>query len=538
MDNGNTPTDYGLPHPSWRPYQHDTVLDALTLEQKDVLLLEAPTGSGKTAVARAVGSQHSITSLCKTKVLQRENYEAGYGFEALFGRGNYPCALDPMLTGSECEYAERGMHKCPEAGSCEYLRRKEAVIASGLRSLNYAYWLNARGMRKRHPTDYVACDEAHLLSETVLEYTGATITSQDCSRWNLPAFPSIDSTSDSMLVQADPIGEAIHWLRLVRAKLLTIYRTMEKQQPHTLATVRKMRSCEKLGRKVAASISALEASQDDWYIVSGSRARKVRGRYEPAFVCRPLTARHHAPSFFLDGWRTIFMSATIGAPDTFTEELGIPLYRANTVPSVWPAERRPVLVPANLPRLGQSAKREGPAAYDRQACIIAGLVNSAPTEWCGVIHHTSIMGARELAGRLAQLGLGDRIWLPPERTGTEQQMAAWHTRRRKASNSLAIPWSWHTGVDLLDERICIIAKVPFPVLGTKYERARMSYSGKFYLQRTAWALEQACGRTRRGREEDYDTPKERRGLVAIADGNWKRCQKYLSGAFLESITEV
>jgi hypothetical protein len=50
-------------------------------------------------------------------------------------------------------------------------------------------------------------------------------------------------------------------------------------------------------------------------------------------------------------------------------------------------------------------------------------------------------------------------------------------------------------------------------------------------------MEQGLGRTRRGRAEDYDSAGERRGLVAIADGNWKRVQKYLSASLREAIVE-
>jgi len=91
------------------------------------------------------------------------------------------------------------------------------------------------------------------------------------------------------------------------------------------------------------------------------------------------------------------------------------------------------------------------------------------------------------------------------------------------------------GYDGLEEKITISAKTPFPGLGDEFERERMNYSGSMYLQRAAWKLEQSLGRTRRGREEDYDVEGERRGLVAIADGNWMRVKKYLSENFKEAL---
>jgi Rad3-related DNA helicase len=534
---GIQPSDYGLPHPTWRPRQYETVVEALSMEGGKTMLLEAPTGSGKTAIARAVGHEHSVTALCKTKVLQQENYADGYGFAALFGRGNYQCALEPLLTGSECEYAEQGMHECPEVEECPYLRQKQVVMGSPLRALNYAYWLTARWPRVA-ATDYVVCDEAHLLSDTILNFTGATILEHQRIQWDLPPFPVLHSNSGSVLIKTSPTDEALSWLKRARSELLRAHADLNRRKHNNPAVLKKLRSCERLGLKIRATIDALQANAKDWYIVSGPRARKVGYMHQPGFVCKPLTARYHAPRFFLDGWNTILMSATIGNQEAFAAELGLPPYSAVSVPSAWAPETRPVIIPKDAPRLGRAAKAKGAAPYDLQAKLIADLIKSAPSTWCGVIHHTSIQGAKTLAQRLGKHDLAGRMWLPPERIGTEAQMEQWAIHKQKVPNAIAVTWFWHAGVDLLDEQICIVAKVPFPYLADKYERARLDYDPKFYLQRTAWTLEQACGRTRRGRPQDYDTEDEQRGLVAIVDGNWTRCQKYLSQPFLDSLVKV
>jgi len=83
-----------------------------------------------------------------------------------------------------------------------------------------------------------------------------------------------------------------------------------------------------------------------------------------------------------------------------------------------------------------------------------------------------------------------------------------------------------------------VAKTPFPSLADRYEKARLEYDRKYYLQRTAYALEQSCGRTRRGRAEDYDIPGESRGLVAIVDNNYVQVQKYLSEDFRDALIVV
>lgn len=537
QDEAGTPRDYGLAHDQWRPQQREMVKRLVGLTPEKVLLLEAPTGSGKTALAGAVSSRFSTTALCRAKMLQRDNYEQGYGFDALFGRGNYPCALNVGLRASECEYADEGMHKCPQARNCAYLWCKEKVKSSRKRSLNYAYWLVSKWPREQI-TDYVFLDEAHLLSDIVLDFAGTTITEKERGDWGLPPFPTI--VTGSMVFCSDPVGMALKWLTAARQILAGEYAQLSStvRLTHDEGTIRRLRRCEQIGTKVRATIDALQQGPQDWYILSGPKAREYMGNPQPAFVCKPLTARFHAPRYFLDGHITVAMSATIGNPATFAAELGIPDYDSAVMASNWPAAARPVYVLKGAPALGMAAKRQGEVAYEQQAdLIVKALKEHTPSDWSGVIHCTSKADSRALAGRLARRGLGERVWLPPD-GGTDEQMKAWQTHRSRVGNALAVTYSWHEGVNLTRERICIIAKVPFPSLGDRYERERMDYDGKFYLQRTAWQLEQACGRTRRGEEDDYDTPERRNGFVAIVDANWKRCQRYLSAAFLESVVEL
>ena len=65
----------------------------------------------------------------------------------------------------------------------------------------------------------------------------------------------------------------------------------------------------------------------------------------------------------------------------------------------------------------------------------------------------------------------------------------------------------------------------------------MEYSRKTYNWRTANQLAQGLGRTRRGRECDYDVNGQVNGFVAVADGSWKRVKKFLPGWVMEAIVE-
>jgi superfamily II DNA or RNA helicase len=63
-----SPHDYGLKHSEWRPHQRETIEWLLNNGSK-IKIVEAPTGSGKTATATAISSRHPVISLMRTKNL-------------------------------------------------------------------------------------------------------------------------------------------------------------------------------------------------------------------------------------------------------------------------------------------------------------------------------------------------------------------------------------------------------------------------------------------------------------------------------------
>jgi len=267
----------------------------------------------------------------------------------------------------------------------------------------------------------------------------------------------------------------------------------------------------------------------------------------PGLLVKPLTARYHYSRFFPTGNgsemnklhpRCVLMSATVGDFDTFAAELGIQQFESRRVPSQWTPAQRPVYI-LDVPKLNYKSP---PEHYDMQAKAIADAILTVPSDWCGIIHVTRKAECWKLVNRLADCGLQGRVWTPKQ--GSTTWMAKqWETRKRKVRGSLMVSHAFHEGFDGTQERICVTAKVPYPNIGNPYEKARQRHSGSFYYLRTAWALQQQMGRTRRGREQDYDTPDERRGLCLVADASWRKLagygkgKQYLSSDFLESVQQ-
>ena len=488
--------------------------------------------SGKSSLAYACGHKTSVTSLVKTKSLQSSVY-GGLGFDILYGRGNYPCIHpdrgDPLMNADQCMY-ESKMTECEYAGECSYLIRKSQVQRSRVRSLNYAYFLSARWPREeKRVTKYLFIDEAHLLSDETVEWVGLTVRDIDRLRYGLPEFPSCYQSSRENTLAV------LGWMERTVGVLQVKAKELNGKHPDTLAKKSKI---DRLAEKVETTCLAIHRAEADWYVRSGVRALEYMGQAKPGLVAKPLTARHHFPKMFIGIYpRVVMMSATIGAPEFFAEELGLTRWHYDSVPNQWGPETRPIHI-LPCPTIGYKSPE---SSYVKQAELIRDALQSLPDDWSGIIHVTSWKQAQDLSGRLARGGFDtSRLFVPQKGFGTNHQLAEWDRVKLSKPGMLILTPSMGEGVDLLNERICIVAKVPFPSIAPgSYDYERMVYSNSMYKLRTAWSLEQRCGRTRRGRPEDYDIGGKVNGYVAIVDGSFQKMgiKKYCSSDFTGALVD-
>lgn len=559
-ENAPDPNRFGVPHPFYRVHQWPTC-EFVRDQDVQATVVEQPTGSGKSAVAKTLssrpfwGSDENVRAivLTRTKALQ-DQYGGEYNAHLMKGKSNYACVHPDApfdLRADECLFADRGMHKCDSASDCPYLYAKRLAMTEPFVCTNYAYWLSSQQLKQDMMSGkkrVLVCDEAHLLSDITLDWSGTTIHHYDRLQYELPSFPKIKrATSSSVMAQMfdddrdvrSQIEIALDWLLHAQENVATTLRNLIKMAPFGDDNARKEAlKTERFLKKLENTIDAIQFSETDWFIQSGPGVVYYRGKNIPGLVIRPLTARHQFARLFLGSTRSLLMSATIGDPLTFAEELGLgDDYAFRAVPNQYPPSARCVRV-LDTPRMGYKSK---PADYDKQADAIAHAILSVDPSWSGIIHVTKKQAAKDLAERLARRGLQDRIWVPPIKRGrfflsTTEQLAEWEKRKAWKSNSVMIAWQYKEGFDGRREKICISAKTPFPYLGDAYEGARQKFSGSFYLQRTAWDLVQSLGRTRRGRIDDYDFDNQINGLVAIADMNFKRVRKYMPQDILEALS--
>lgn len=512
------PRDLGVPHNEWRPHQYETIKWLIDTGQSTAIV-QAPTGSGKSAVAGALGNWGYSRVLTHAINLQ-DQYAEHYDFEAIYGLRHYSCEL--LGGGYNCDsclYPE-AMYTCPVGESCTYIERRLAVQESRRQSLSYAYFLSAQ-WPSTHQTQFLYCDEAHLLPNIIRDYCTINFTPAQLYEANLPHYPTIQASSNAYRVLL-----AIKWLADVLLDMKMQYNDLMAVPKYnrSIKLARKLRMLSSRIARLNRTIAYAELHPNDFYCWSDKEK----------FTLVPLTAKLYFPDLFLSNWthKLILTSATIGNPDTLAKELGINYHKFRDVPSSFPPEAMPVYTLKDSPRLGYATEQ---SSWKKWAENIKDLITAHNSAWSGIIHLSSKKQANFLANMLASMGLQDRVYVA-DGNGTSHKIAKWRKQQQKVPNTIALAYSFHMGLDAPDVNINIVGKIPFKTLD-RFGKAELEYNPDYYRLQAAILTEQACGRIRRGRPEHYEERgKPTKKVVAIADGSINMLESELSSHFGACLT--
>ena len=486
-----TPRDLDLPFDEWRRYQREAVQDIVHLfDGYKVVLLSAPTGSGKTIIGSALGRVLSGTALflSHTIRLQEQQLQTLPEARTATGRGNHPCVLrDPMtdqpvdgLTAAEapckCEY----LLECPYY--CQFLDCAETPEAV----LNYAYAtriLRARyiklGDEDGFPNpfrgrDVMVCDEGHLLERALVDAEGVQVSRRAFKQVGLdiPDSRDVEEWVQWGQGQADDVNEELSSVRLALRASPT-NRGLRSE-------VRRLRAAS----EVLTKLAEIDLQDVPWFV----------GRTEHGYQVRPLWVWDQAtPVLFRHSPHVLIMSATLGDPSLLARLLGLRSgeWTHLEVASTFPVPNRPVYYwPVAKMRHGMpdSEKVRQAQALDR----LAALFPTTP----GVVHCNSF-ALGEFLEKHVQPATWNRLMV--HRRGEAGMLGRFE---QSPMNRILISPSVTVGVDWDFVSWAMIPKVPYPDLGDDIVRLRFEYAteegepiGKrVYQQDAAVTVVQAAGR--------------------------------------------
>ena len=496
-----SPKSYGLPHDNWRPHQKEALDLILNMPDTQTLILEAPTGFGKSGLCAAVGHTHPVLSMVATRDLQQQ-YADIYDFSVIWGRSHYSCTKKDKVN--------RWLHTygfAPNADDCTDMKtctiscpykQAKAIAAKDVKTvMNYHYgwyseWWHHRG-------GYLFADEAHNLAISVISNLAQLRVSERQRRlWDLPRFPACSGTTTWAVEQVD------EWLNdsmpILRSALKDLGESKDKSKGTLL--LRKLQLLREL------------IWQGTWH-VKGTNIDK-----DPYLICRPINPSAFADRLLGQHSKRVLMSATIGDASMLAQELGIVDYKFHSFEHNIPSSQRPVYL-TDAPAMSFRSRY---ADYEHQSDIIAAICYQHKGERI-LIHTTRWKHARDLANRLARKGLQDRVWVPEQGLGRIKQIAK--LLDESYTNLIAIGPSFWEGLDLRGGlcRAVIVAKIPFADRSDPVVAARLRQDGGQQWDRWIAALRvvQGCGRAVRD-ADDF-------AVAYIADANWGRVAKFAPSWF-------
>lgn len=499
----NPINNYRTPHALDRKDQLSTIESILASRSK-YIIVDAPTGSGKTAWAAYASSYGRVMSLVETKSLQSQ-YSDGYGFDLSLGRGNFQCG--EINVSAEL---------CPNTrcnADCEYKVSRMVSLQSPRTISNYTKCILDRRLADGHNTDILFLDEAHRLPHIVRDNSGIEIP------WN---HKFIQLASRSIPAGNSPVSRN-HGIKALK-DMINAMRDNEVDWMEGEPKTRDRLSWERMNMRLRSTLSYIKATENPqaWF---------YDGTDNTKMIIRPLTAMYNFPLMFDTASKIVLMSATIGNPQVLARRLGIDNYEYISIDGEFSPDMRPVYeLPA--PKI---SFRSTEADYIQQAKVINNALNLLPSHWTGILHTKSKKHAYKLQSIFNSLPDTSFHFLvmPRDIRGTEKQLEWW--KKNREPGTILIHWAFWEGVDLGDDNISITCKAPFPFSGDPYGKAMLAYDRDGYSQSTACDIEQSCGRPRRGHDSHYGPDAEK--FIAIADMNYIRVKSSFSNSFRNSIVK-
>ena len=484
----STPQAIGLPakFPRWRPVQAAAITRLLETDKK-FIVVEAPTGTGKSLIAAAwqklTGKQ--MLYLCTTKQLQDQLVDDFSYASILKGRANYPTRNDPTKTCADCEKRGDGT-KCSlcwvrdrEDGvpihECPYMEAKEKLLGSQFGIVNTAlYLLEANYVGRLSGWPIVVADEADLLEQALMSHIEVVI-SHYFVKWFELKPPDLITNQESWRV----------WAEGLRDKLDGYIRYEgNKWDPKFLRRV------EGLVKRIKYFIK--HSKENVW--VNCTRDHD----WKNTWVFRPVRVAEFAKdNLWKHGQRWLMMSAYIPI-DAFCRELGLDRGQVEYIrlPSAFPVDRRPIYY---QPATAMSYKTRATTTKDMTVAV-AKIVDEHPGKKI-LIHTVSYWLTRRIVDALDSSRAVFSYFSASDRSSALDDF------RAGPSGSVLVAASMERGVDLPydDCNIVIMPKVPYPPLGDQQVSARL-YSQQdgqlWYRLQTVRSIVQASGRAMR-HPDDY-----------------------------------
>jgi ATP-dependent DNA helicase DinG len=469
------------------------------------VVIEAPTGAGKSSVGAAVcrwastwPEQVSPTGvvtrkggyyLVTQKVLQdqithdvRDNF-TDKDYASLKSSESYECDRH-----GNCQIGlQAKKERCCEGkkeGTCPYLTAKARFDRATFSVTNYPYFLTERMYVNQFPTrNVLILDECHTLAKQLLRFGELVISQEKLREWNIRG---------ADVPEFDDMRHYLAWLEkkyllVIKERAATLQLMLESdpqscKDPKVQSTVTALQNQV---QKTELAISGASTHPEDWVYWVDETEKDGR-----IVSLKPLVAAPYMDLVRSGGMYRVHMSAYPGDKHIYCRSLGLDPEEVAWIKlkSPFAPEHRPII----MSLVGSMSKRNKAQTFPSVIKVIDRVLTAHATEK-GVLHVNSYALGTEVYDHFSKTVHGVRLRFPRCADEREQAMAQ---HALDSSPSVLVSPSMTEGFDFKGDlaRWQCIVKIPYPYLGDQQILALKERDPDWYALQTVSTIIQTCGR--------------------------------------------
>ena len=475
--------DFVPKYKQWRKHQINA-LERILHTKKRFVIVEGPTGTGKSAIAAGLQKvlDAKVLYVVHTRQLQ-DQLEADFPYtKVLKGRRNYiPPYAQWNQTCADCEKTKQ--HKqcslCRDA-ICPYETAKNALLVSSFGVVNCALFLTEANYVGRLPDanwDWMVFDEGERIEDALMGFVEVRVPKK--------------VVSDLRLLPPELKTKWKSWVPWAQETSGRIRNYIELQQLEP----KEERRLERIGDNLANFAESV--GEDRPWINCSPRDTW----YEGPWIFKPVMVSEFAEEYVWGhgkeyGTRFLIMSATILSAEQWCRDLGVERSAVEfiSLPSTFPVENRQIIFRPTVVMNHDKSQQNVSILVRAIDDVLAAHYNEQV-----LIHAHSYWLTKQIVERSRY---AKHMVSYAESDERSQALADF-----KAGNArILVAPSMERGVDLPYKEcsVVIIAKVPFPNLGDPQVKTRLygSHKGQlWYAVQTARAMVQGTGRGMRAEDD-------------------------------------
>lgn len=458
-------------------------------EISDFVLLQAPTGIGKSVIASAISNYFNTSYILTSQKTLQEQYFRDLQIPYVQGRNNYICRKNSKLTCDMgiCKLMTKNDALNYTCKDCPYVIARDYTYKSNVSNLNYSYFVSMISSNNtlQTPRDLIVLDECHNVENELINTCTLKLSKKDLSYHEiLMSFPK----------QQDTPKQKLKWLNTVCAD--TLFNHLYKLQSTLDAYESNQKN--KFYFKTIKDVSFITELLKRLEVVGKQHENNIiiQQINDDEIQFKLLYGDQLFQQYILKlGTKFLAMSATVFDKDLFCKNLGLNTDDVVFIncPSVFPKENRPIYVQP----VGKMTYKEKEQTYPKLLKKVKDILNTHYNEK-GIIHTVNYEIAEYLYTNLND----PRLILPRGKERAEKLDLFLNSDVNEPY--VLISPSLTEGIDLKEDlsRFCIICKVPYLNIKDTWVEKRMNDNYDWYINNVVETILQMTGRSIRS-ETDY-----------------------------------